>query len=96
MRERDLGTALFPTATKGRDTAFSEPDFAALHGELKLKGMIKLLQGEEYRETHPNDGYSYAHFCHLFAEWQGKQKRSMRQVGVPVPSMQKMPLSNSP
>jgi len=29
-----------------------------------------------------DDGYSYAHFCHLFAEWQGKQKRSMRQVHV--------------
>jgi len=82
MRERDLGTALFPTASKGRDKAFSEPDFAALHGELKLKGMTKLLQWEEYRETHPDDGYSYAHFCHLFAEWQGKQKRSMRQVHV--------------
>ncbi|WP_177421470.1 IS21 family transposase [endosymbiont of Lamellibrachia barhami] len=37
---------------------------------------------QEYRQQHPKDGYSYAQFCHRFKEWQGKQKRSMRQIHI--------------
>lgn len=82
IRERDLAAALFPSSPKGRDTTFSEPDFTALQHELKRKGMTKLLLWEEYREAHPDDGYSYPHFCHLYADWLGMQKRSMRQLHV--------------
>lgn len=58
------------------------PDFAAVHQELKVKGMTKLLLWEEYREANPDDGYSYPQFCHRYSVWLGKQKRSMRQVHV--------------
>ena len=44
--------------------------------------MTLLLLWQEYRELHPDDGYSYSHFCQRYNDWLGTQKRSMRQVHV--------------
>jgi len=38
------------------------------------------LLWQEYREQYPDDGYSYAQFCHRYLQWLGYQKRSMRQT----------------
>ena len=45
--------------------------------------MTLLLLWQEYRELHPDDGYSYSHFCQRYKYWLGTQKRSMRQVHMP-------------
>ena len=82
LGERELGALLFPTQTPGRETTFTSPDFPALQHELKRKGMTRLLLWEEYREQHPEQGYSYSQFCRRFSDWTGLQKRSMRQVHV--------------
>ena len=80
LQERDLGKLLFPTQTVTGQRRFTEPDFPAIHQELKRKGVTKLLLWQEYRQQHPDDGYSYAQFCHRYLQWLGHQQRSMRQT----------------
>jgi len=82
MGERELGAALFPQQHSGRESNFATPDFPTLQRELSIKGMTLLLLWQEYRESHPNDGYSYSHFCQRYKDWLGTQKRSMRQVHI--------------
>jgi len=80
MDERDLGCLLFPSQPSSSARRFVEPDFPQVHLELKQKGVTKLLLWEEYRQSHPNKGYSYAQFCHRYKLWQGRQATSMRQT----------------
>jgi len=80
LMERDLGRLLFPTQAVTGQRRFTEPDFATVCVELKGKGVTKLLLWQEYRQQHPDDGYSYAQFCHRYRVWLGCQQRSMRQV----------------
>jgi len=80
MLERDLGRLLFPTQAATGQRRFAEPDFPAVCQELKGKGVTKLLLWQEYRQRHPDDGYSYAQFCHRYRVWLGYQQRSMRQI----------------
>jgi len=55
------------------------PDFAAIHAQLKEKGVTRLLLWEEYRAAHP-DGYSYTQFCFHYQQWQARLKLVMRQT----------------
>lgn len=81
--ERELARLLFPTVSKkGKHARFTQPDFAVVHSELKSPGMTKLLAWEEYRQQHPDDGYSYSQFCHRYAVWLQQQKTSMRQIHI--------------
>jgi len=82
MGERELGAALFPTLKSRHRSDFAPPDFPALQQELMTKAMTLLLLWQEYREAHPDDGYSYSQFCHRYNDWLGTQKRSMRQIHV--------------
>jgi transposase len=78
LTELQLEARLFP----GRHTSLSrrDPDFALVHQELKRKGMTKLLLWQEYREAAPETAYGYTQFCHHYAGWVKRQKRSMRQL----------------
>lgn len=80
LDERTLGRLLFPSQASTGQRRFSEPDYPTVHQELKRKGVTKQLLWQEYRQQHPDDGYSYAQFCHRYLEWLGKQQRSMRQL----------------
>lgn len=80
LNERDLARMLFPTMPVTGQRRFAEPDYVSIHQELKRKGVTKLLLWQEYRQQHPDDGYSYAQFCHRYLEWIGYQKPSMRQI----------------
>jgi len=80
LLERDLGRLLFPTQPATGQRRFTEPDFPYVHRELKRKGVTKQLLWQEYRQQHPDDGYSYAQFCHRYRVWAGQQQRSMRQL----------------
>ena len=80
LHERDLGRLLFPTQAVTGQRRFAEPDFPEVCQELKGKGVTKLLLWQEYRQRHPDDGYSYAQFCHRYRVWLGCQQRSMRQT----------------
>jgi transposase len=80
LHEHDLGRLLFPTQAVTGQRRFAEPDFPEVFQELKRKGVTKLLLWQEYRQRHPDDGYSYAQFCHRYRVWLGCQQRSMRQL----------------
>jgi transposase len=54
------------------------PDFAAVHTELRRKGVTLELLWVEYRERHP-DGYGYSQFCQLYRLWQRRVDVVMRQ-----------------
>ena len=83
MGERELTAALFPErANHSAHVRFVEPDYPRIHLELKAVGMTKQLAWEEYRQTHPDDGYSYSQFCHRYLIWLQRQQRSMRQTHV--------------
>ena len=53
-----------------------EPDWPAVHRELKRPGVMLLLVWEEYRAAHP-DGL--LRFCQLYRAWEGKLPVTMRQ-----------------
>ena len=76
--EAQLERLLFPATEK--PSRFAKPDYFQVHQELKRKGVTKQLLWQEYRQVHPDDGYSYAQFCHRYLAWLGCQKRSMRQI----------------
>ncbi|MEX0739586.1 MAG: IS21 family transposase [Pseudohongiella sp.] len=80
LNERDLGRLLFPTQPRTGQRRFAEPDFVVVHQELRRKSVTKQLLWQEYRQQHPDDGYSYAQFCHRYLKWLGCQQRSMRQL----------------
>jgi len=52
LDERDLAKLLLPNQTRAKKGKYSEPDFSRVHQDLLL--------WEEYRQAHPNDGYSYS------------------------------------
>jgi transposase len=56
----------------------AEPDWAAVHRELKRKHMTLAIVWEEYIATTP-DGYRYSRFCELYRAWEGRLSVTMRQ-----------------
>jgi len=79
MDERTLGRLLFPSQPATGLRRFVEPAFQAVHQELKRKGVTQLLLWQEYRQQYPEEGYSYAQFCHRYRSWLDRQQRSLRQ-----------------
>ena len=59
----------------------AEPDWPALHRELRRPHVTLSLLWEEYRAAHP-DGYGYSRFCELYRRWQGRLSPTMRQHHV--------------
>jgi transposase len=80
LDERDLGRLLFPTQARTGQRRFTEPYFPDTYLQLMQKEVTKQLLWQEYRQLHPDDGYSYVQFCHRYLVWLGCQKRSMRQI----------------
>ena len=56
----------------------AEPDWAAIHRELKRKHVTLSILWEEYIERCP-DGYRYSRFCDLYRGWAGRLSVTMRQ-----------------
>lgn len=54
------------------------PDCAALHKELRHKGVTLLLLWQEYKTAHP-DGYQYSRFCEIYRDWEGRIDAVLRQ-----------------
>jgi transposase len=57
----------------------AEPDWAALHRELKRKHVTLQILWDEYIERHP-DGYRYSRFCELYRCWASRISVTMRQT----------------
>jgi transposase len=67
-----------PIAATGRR---SQPEWAAVHRELRRPGVTLQLSWEEYRSAHP-DGYGYSRYCDLYREWERRLSPTMRQHHV--------------
>jgi len=78
LDDNALCELLFRRAPTGPQR-FIAPDCAAIHQELKRKGVTKQLLWEEYKQIHGQRGYQYSQYCHHYRQWCTKQKRSMRQ-----------------
>ncbi len=61
-------------------SAFVEPDQAAIHQELKRKGVTLTLLWEEYRQVAGDGAHQYTAFCTRYKARAGQLKRSMRQI----------------
>ena len=58
---------------------FVMPDFAAVHEQLKIKGVTRQLLWEEYAAAHSARHYRYTQFCFYYRKWRQKLKVSLRQ-----------------
>jgi len=56
-----------------------QPDFPAIHQELRRKGVTWQLLWEEHKEQH-GDGYQYGQFCEGYRRWRDTVEVSMGQV----------------
>ena len=55
-----------------------EPDWQAIHRELKRKHVTLMIIWDEYSAAHPG-GYSYSRFCELYRGFAAKLSPTMRQ-----------------
>ena len=78
-----LEQSLFANSrTKQGCRRHEEPDWLALHHELKRNKHVTLqILWDEYINLHPN-GYRYSRFCELYREWERHLPVTMRQTYV--------------
>jgi len=77
MSDAELDACLYPKATAA--SSRPGPDCAALHLELRRKGVTLALLHVEFVERHPG-GLGYSAFCDRYREWVKRQSPVMRQV----------------
>ena len=80
MDDAALERALFPNQLAPARVGYVEPDYAAMHRDLRKPGVTKQLLWEEYKQAHGDNGYQYSQFCQRYRDWVKTLKRSMRQV----------------
>lgn len=81
MSDTQLAKVLFKEPECARDRVTfvrPEPDWQAVHNELRRKGVTLQLLWQEYKIANP-DGYQYAWFCENYARWHGQRDLVMRQ-----------------
>jgi len=75
LRKRLSGVTSTPASSKQKFSI----DFAAIHQELKRKGVTLQLLWEEYTKAIESP-LSYSHFCLLYRKFRECQPQSMRQI----------------
>ena len=79
LSDDELQARLYPPP-RPRSTHRREPDYPALHQELKRAGVTLQLLWEEYRADADGLAYRYSAFCEKYRAWAKTLKRSMRQT----------------
>lgn len=83
LSDDELRARLYPPP-RPRSSSRAEPDFAALHQELKRPGVTLQLLWDEYRAqcsaAAGPQAYRYSAFCEKYRAWAKRLKRSMRQI----------------
>src|SRR5260370_7560535 len=80
MTDAALEAQLFTSVgTKQGHRRRAEPDWVALHRELKRKHVTLQILWDEYIEQYP-DGYRYSRFCELYRGWASRISVTMRQT----------------
>jgi transposase len=82
MTDVVLEARLFADAgTKQGHRRHIEPDWTAIHRELKRKHVTLSILWDEYIERDPQ-GYRYSRFCELYRRWEARLSVTMRQTHV--------------
>jgi len=81
LSDEALERLLYPPPQTTAKDRRSQPDWAAIHRELRRPGVTLQLLWEEHRSAHP-DGYGYSRYCELFRAWEGRLSPTMRQLHV--------------
>jgi transposase len=84
ITDTELEARLFASAGAGTGTRRghrrqAEPDWAAVHRELRRKHVTLSIVWEEYIAGEP-EGYRYSRFCELYRAWEGRLSPTMRQA----------------
>ena len=80
MSDAVLEAQLFTAVgTKQGHRRRDEPDWPAVHRELKRKHVTLQILWDEYIERYP-DGYRYSRFCELYGGWASRVSVTMRQA----------------
>ena len=80
MTDGDLEAALYANrGSKRGHRRHAEPDWPAVHRELKRKHVTLLIVWDEYIAANPG-GYSYSRFCELYRGFESKLSPTMRQT----------------
>src|SRR6478735_156978 len=81
LADETLERRLFPPPTVAARDRRPQPNWVAVHRELRRPGVTLQLLWEEHRAVHPN-GYGYSRFCELYRAWEGRLSPTMRQTHV--------------
>jgi len=81
LSDAALELRLYPPPQATATNQRPQPDWAAIHRELRRPGVTLQLLWEEHRGTHP-DGYGYSRYCELYRAWEGRLSPTMRQLHV--------------
>lgn len=81
MTDAALEALLFHPSGGPSRLVEAQPDWPAIHRELRRPGVTLSLLWEEYRGAHP-EGYGYSRFCDLYRRWSGRLTPVMRQHHV--------------
>ena len=80
MTDTALEEQLFTAVGKKQGhRRLAEPDWAAVHRELRRKHVTLQILWDEYIERHP-EGYRYSRFCELYRGWALRISVTMRQT----------------
>src|ERR1700681_2114372 len=80
MSDAELEAALYANRRSKRGhRRCAEPDWPAVHRELKRKHVTLLIVWDEYIAANPC-GYSYSRFCELYRGFESKLSTTMRQT----------------
>jgi transposase len=81
LTDEVLEGRLYPALATAPTDKRPQPDWAAIHRELKRPGVTLQLVWQEHRGVHPQ-GYGYSRFCELYTRWKGRLSPTMRQTHV--------------
>jgi transposase len=82
LTDAELEARLFSeVGTKRGHRRLAEPDWAAIHRELKRKHVTLSILWDEYIERN-SEGYRYSRFCELYRAWEARLSVTMRQTHV--------------
>ena len=81
LSDEALERLLYPPSQATAKDRRPQPDWPAIHRELRRPGVTLQLLWEEHRGAHP-DGYGYSRYCELYRAWEGRLSPTMRQLHV--------------
>src|ERR1700752_4780972 len=81
LSDEALERRLFPPPAVAAKDRRPQPDWAAIHPELRRPGGALQLLWEEHRAVHP-DGYGYSRYVEIYRAWEARLAPTMRQSHV--------------